>query len=150
MAGDAYASFIVISWDQNKWNLHLKVVNFRIKFLNLVHCEWAYIEIRLNNGTFITVAGCWHSMIVVGIVAHTQEFFDKRLNLPNWPKYFGYLRKTSIGCPQSVSQHKFATTWARIEYVLSLKYIANIVKRKCKLNGWRCVRFFYCNIMRSK
>ena len=24
MAGDAYASFIVISWDQNKWNLHLK------------------------------------------------------------------------------------------------------------------------------
>ena len=33
-----------------------------------------------NNGTFITVAGCWHSMIVVGIVAHTQEFFDKRLN----------------------------------------------------------------------
>ena len=34
----------------------------------------------MNNGTFITVAGCWHSMIVVGIVAHTQEFFDKRLN----------------------------------------------------------------------
>ena len=33
-----------------------------------------------NNGTFITVAGCWHSMIVVGIVAHTQGFFDKRQN----------------------------------------------------------------------
>ena len=32
-----------------------------------------------NNGTFITVAGCWHSMIVVGIVAHTQGFFDKSL-----------------------------------------------------------------------
>ena len=57
-----------------------KVFIFQMRFLNLVHCGIAYIEIRLNNGTFITVAGCWHSMIVVGIVAHTQEFFDKRLN----------------------------------------------------------------------
>ena len=26
------------------------------------------------------IVGCWHSMIVVGIVAHTQVFFDTKQN----------------------------------------------------------------------
>ena len=82
----------------------------------------------MNNGTFITVAGCWHSMIVVGIVAHTQEFFDKKLNSHRFAqsaKIFGIFEKKLYW----VSAVRVA---AQVRYNIGENRVRMSVKVQCK------------------